>query len=449
MDRDRVPRRPHGAWPWLVMLLATVALAGFASLWLMVLTPMALARARPASAIPTELLPYNGGAVLHSSRPYLIFWTPGGERIAASSESLIERYFKDVGADSGKSSNVFGVLRQYYDHAGFADYRQTFDPARQVIVDTHRYPRRDAFDCPDLSVTYPTCITESQIQAEVLRLVRADKLPTAGKPDPEPAANTPIYLFVMPPDVTLCDFFGHQCTDKNAIAFHWWTFDSHGNAVLYSATASDPLRGVTLPSPMSGACDPGGTGAAQEPNGDPADCVINWLSDEDSDMITDPFHDGWDIAAKSWETGDACQHIDINPLALLPTLGGSASTGTLYTQVINGDHYYTQSEWSDGDGKCEMQPSAGRIAPRFTVRSRRPSTSVAFNPAASTSTNAISSATWKFGDGSRPAFRAGRAARNRVEHRYRKAGRYTVTLTLVDNRGNLKTITRRVAIHGH
>jgi hypothetical protein len=70
-------------------------------------------------------LPYLGGPVLRSSRPYLIFWTTPGESISSSLESLIERFFTDVVADGGKSSNAFGVLRQYYDRTGFADYRQT------------------------------------------------------------------------------------------------------------------------------------------------------------------------------------------------------------------------------------------------------------------------------------------------------------------------------------
>ena len=37
-------------------------------------------------------LSYQGGPVLHSSRPYLIFWTPSGESIPASSEALMERF---------------------------------------------------------------------------------------------------------------------------------------------------------------------------------------------------------------------------------------------------------------------------------------------------------------------------------------------------------------------
>ena len=411
-------------------------------LWWVALVPRALANER-------SRLPYNGGPVLHSSRPYLIFWTPSGESIAASSESLIERYFTDVAADSGKSSNVFGVLRQYYDRSGFADYRQTFDRARQVIVDTQPYPPEDASSCPGVSATYPRCISYAQIQSEVDRLIRADKLPTSGKPNPELAANAPIYLVVVPADVALCTLLAAQCTDRDLTGYHGWSFDSHGDAVLYGAIAIGPSRGVSLPPPISGACDPGGTGVAQEPNGDPGDCAINWLSREDGETITDPLNSGWEIAAKSFETADACQHVDINPLSLLPTLGGSVSAGTLYTQVINGDRYYTQSEWSNGDGKCEMRPTAGRIAPHFVVRGQRSGTSLNFNPAASTTPNAISSATWNFGDGSKSAFLSGHAARDRVTHRYRKAGRYTVTLTIVDNRGNLQTTTRRLAVHAH
>jgi hypothetical protein len=100
--------------------------------------------ATPASAGLARIsaagsLSWHGGPVVHSSAPYLVFWTPPGESIPASSQSLLERYLTDVAVDSGKSSNVFGVDRQYYDQTVFADYRQTFNPSRQVIVDGQPY----------------------------------------------------------------------------------------------------------------------------------------------------------------------------------------------------------------------------------------------------------------------------------------------------------------------
>ena len=89
-----------------------------------------------------------------------------GESIPAGSQALMERYFTNVAADSGKASNVFGVLRRYNDRTGFADYRQTFDPRRQVIIARQPYPQRDPTACPYVS-TYPTCISDPQIQSEL------------------------------------------------------------------------------------------------------------------------------------------------------------------------------------------------------------------------------------------------------------------------------------------
>jgi hypothetical protein len=187
----------------------------------------------PGAAVAGEgNLSYLGGPVLHSSAPYLVFWTPSGERIPARSRSLMRRYFTDVAADSGKASNVFGVLRQYYDRTGFADYQQKFDPARQVIVDRQPYPAQDPAVCPHVSSAYPTCIGDPQIQSELRRLIAADGLPTAGSvaaafPGGAPngvgpltgaiggglSARAPIYFVILPADVNVCYLSGTQCTN--------------------------------------------------------------------------------------------------------------------------------------------------------------------------------------------------------------------------------------------
>src|SRR5581483_12013984 len=97
---------------------------------------------------PSGTLAYHGGYVLHSSAPYVIFWAPAGQSIPSSTQSLIERYFSDAAADSGTAGNEFAVDRQYTDGSGFADYRQTFSAASQVIADTSAYPARDTSNCP-------------------------------------------------------------------------------------------------------------------------------------------------------------------------------------------------------------------------------------------------------------------------------------------------------------
>jgi PKD domain len=416
------------------------------------------ATAAPSASAATGKLSY-GGPVLHSSRPYLVFWTPSGESIPASSRSLAERYFTDVVAESGKATNVFGVLRQYYDRAGFADYRQTFNPARQVIVDTQPYPPQDPAACPDRSTTYPTCISDGQIHSELGRLITADRLPSAGPASAsELSANAPVYFVILPANVDVCQAFGALCTDNKICGYHQAFVDSRGDQVLYAPLPLAPLRAGSLlvPDPK-GVCQWDNTRLVQTPNGDVAgDLLIDGLSHEYNEAIIDPIWGaGWLNSGTHQENGDQCQFFgpfnpakDLNPSAFLPTLGGSAAAGTLYTQLINGHRYYTQSEWSNGDNNCEMRPSRGRIAPRFAVpHGPRAGALLSFNPAASTSRNALSSATWNFGDGSQTSFFSGKAALTPARHRYRRAGRYTITLTLVDNRGNLKTTTRRVTIH--
>lgn len=83
-----------------------------------VAVPDVLLAPRSLGASTSGNLVYHGGPVVHASAPYLIFWTPSGESIPARSQSLMRRYLTDVAADSGKASNVFGVLRQYYDRTG-------------------------------------------------------------------------------------------------------------------------------------------------------------------------------------------------------------------------------------------------------------------------------------------------------------------------------------------
>jgi hypothetical protein len=396
----------------------------------------------------------------------------------------MERYFTDVAADSGKASNVFGVLRQYYDRTGFADYRQTFDPRRQVIIDRQPYPQRDPQGCPYDSTpvwhpAYATCVSQLQIQSELQRLITADRLPTAG---PRSAAlpgqgspffpwiqgnpigghlsaNAPIYFVVVPANVELCQILGTICSATQMTAYHSFFTDAQGSVVLYAPISMDPLAAWPVPPPVKGGCDFSGTGVNQEPNGDyQGDCVMPRLSHEDSETITDPLPVGaWYAPGGSIiiESGDVCDNtgpfdppLGNDPFAFLPTLGGSAAAGTLYDQLINGHRYYTQSEWSNGDGNCEMRPSGGTIVPRFNAP-RRPvgvGRSLRFDPAASRSRNPLSSATWQFGDGSPTAFFSASATLTSVEHSYRKPGRYTVTLTLVDDHGSLKTTKSLVTV---
>src|SRR5947209_15456694 len=168
-------------------------------------------------------LDYNGGAVLHSSAPYLIFWDPSGTGIPAASRSLLTQYFSDVAADSGNGSNVYAVNRQFPDGSGIADYKQTFGSG-QAISDTQAFPSRDLAGCPDVSSTYPTCVTDAQIETELSRLISADSLPK-GTGD-----NAPIYFVVTPDNANVC-FDSADCADSTFCAYHG-SFGGGGSTVL-------------------------------------------------------------------------------------------------------------------------------------------------------------------------------------------------------------------------
>lgn len=402
-------------------------------------------------------LHYEGGVVLHSSAPYLVFWTPPGESIPASSERSIQQFLTDAAADSGKASNMFGVLRQYHDAVGFADYRQTFNPAHQVIVDTHAYPPEDHALCPDVSVAYPTCLSDQQIQSELERLKSANGLPSwlSG----QPSTVAPVYFVILPADVATCEVSGTLCTGTQNCAYH--QFDLF-QSILWSALALEPYRDLSNSVVPKGVCQGDGTSVVQAPGGDGyADVLIGLLSHEYSETITDPIYStGWfapgvgGLDTAGQEIGDECEATGpfspatgTNPDAFLPTLGGAAAAGTLFTQQINGHAYYTQSEWSNGVGNCAMRPSPGVIVPRFTVPPRvSAGIPLGLSPAGSSSTHGYSSATWSFGDGTTPGFFSGGQALTATRHIYRTAGIYTVTLTLVDAVGNLQAVTKRVTV---
>jgi PKD domain len=395
-------------------------------------------------------LDYHGGPVIHSSAPYLIFWTPAGESVPSGSESLMQRYFSDVAADSGKATNAYAVDRQYTDNSGFADYRQTFSASSQTIVDTHAYPPPDSTNCPDVDPSfYPRCITDSQIQTELARLIGARGLPTGI------SGSAPLYFVVTPSDVDVC-LDSEECADNAFCAYHS-AFTDNGNDVLYAATPYFLSANSADHAQYAKGCQQDSApGVIQEPNSDLADVALSYLSHEQSESLTDPLGTGWWDGTSGNEGADNCIQYGpfdpsggSNPDAYQPALGGDSSAGTLYDQLIGDQPYYLQAEWSDGNVDCEMRPSSGTLVPIFGVPppgSTPVGAPVTFDPGTTTSSAPASSATWDFGDGTAPRFESGDLALAPVSHAFASAGRHTITLTLVDDLGNLATGSEQVVV---
>ena len=335
--------------------------------------PGSFARHRSSTAAPDNgTLDYGGGPVLHGSSPYVIFWGPSNE-FPTADEALFTRYFADLTADSGKATNVFAVDRQYTDTTGFADYSQTWAPSH-LIQDTQAYPTTG--NCTEnAGFTESTCLYDNQIQAEVTRVVNADGLPTGV------TGHAPIYFVVTPPDVNSCFSpqagQSPQCADNAFCAYHS-VYGEGGNDVLYANIPT--LLAADAPKD----CQDDGNNAVQAPNGNATiDVALKYTSHEFNETTTDPVDGtGWATtppgrrtATSATSPGRPILPTDFNPDAFLPTLGGSASAGTLFDQLINGNKYYTQSEWSNGDINsgnigCTDAADGRQLAQRGVQRAR-------------------------------------------------------------------------------
>ena len=392
------------------------------------------------------LLDFHGGQVIHSSAPYLVFWDPSS-LISASSRNLLARYLTDVAHDDGLATNVWSVNRQFTDSTGFADYAQTFSGA-QVILDPQAYPARNTSVCNRINATfYPNCLTDGQLQTELTRLIAADSLPTGT------GANAPVYLIVTPHDTNEC-LQASTCADNRFCAYHS-SFLTGGHTALYAEIPLFYNNASPAQNPKN--CQFDGNSAVQAPNGDPlADVATKYLSHELSETLTDPVNGGgwWDDSSGN-EDGDNCNFFgstvdpqnSSNPNAFGPVLGGSAAAGTLYDQIINANHYYTQTEWSNGELNCEAKPVSRTLSASFTLPAglAQVNTSLSFNPSASTiaAGDSYTSTTFNWGDGSHTFTTSAPVTK---PHTYAAGGIYTVTLTLVDMSGNLSSVSHQLRV---
>ena len=285
----------------------------------------------------------HGGPVLKGETPYLIFWTPGSHGISGANEGLMAQYLTDVAHDSNgvSDTNVYSVLGQYG-----SPYNQTFSSS-QVIVDTTPYP--PAKNGCKLATGITACVSDAALQAEITNVISQHHLPLSAAG----AATTPIFFMITPADTNVCLSSG-ACASNNFCAYHDY-FNSGGNSILY---ASVPF--AVFASSTKGCQTDGKTGynTPTGPSGLQAYNVADDLSHELSETITDPLISAW-YTNGGLEVGDLCEawgatvntSKGYSPLSYGPAYSNSA--GGIYDQIINGDEYYNQTEFSNSTGQCE------------------------------------------------------------------------------------------------
>ena len=244
-------------------------------------------------AAASNNLVYNGGAVMGgTANVYAIFWEPTGN-VSANYNSLITRYFNDVGG-----SSLYHIADQYTDSSG--NYPSNSRLAA-TWTDTGAYPESPLLD--------------SDIQNEVTNAQNANGWSSGG--------DNIFFVFTESGQDLCFDSSQSQCASNAFCAYH----DSF-NGTIYAAQ----------PYAASFSCNPGGN----LPNNDDADLTINVTSHEQMEAATDPFpSSGW-VDSGGQEIGDKCAW----------TFGPRGGDGSDVN--FNGDPYLLQQEWSNAIGGCAI-----------------------------------------------------------------------------------------------
>jgi hypothetical protein len=258
-------------------------------------------------------LVYHGGKVLLTNKTVAIYWSPSGALGSGSGyATLVNQYFSDVAAASGRTDNVYAVETQYYDGTNaHIRYQSSFTGA---VYDANPYP---ASGCSDTVAQTGTCVSDAQIRTEIQRLYATGKIAAD--------ANTTYFVFT--------DKGIGSCYSSSSCAFSSYCA-YHSNVALGSTTvqyANQPYA-ETVPA----ACDPG-----YSPNRNDADATINVTSHEHREAINDPLGNAW-FDRRGYEGSDKCAW----------NFGSVGSDGG--NQTINGHRYILQQEWSNATSGCRL-----------------------------------------------------------------------------------------------
>ncbi len=281
---------------------------------------------------------YHDGPVMHAQDAYLIFWQPTGTTFEpggsdASFQSLIKRYFNDIGG-----TTFYGLLSQYFDYQGNAGNSVTL---AGVWVDTSNYQHcgTNIVHCNPAAATQADPLVDEDIQGEVLRSFKAN--PTWA-PDP---SNE--YFVFTAADSQECqtDSRTADCTfSDSAQSYCAYHSDFQAPAVnvnpttfyAYIPSAANGGGRCSLPPNFSG------------PNHDNiADATLDSVSHEQFETVSDPDPGtGWyddNVSAKlEGEIGDKC-------VTSFGSLNPDDSNVTLH-----GHPYLLQEEWSNTLGRCSF-----------------------------------------------------------------------------------------------
>lgn len=241
-------------------------------------------------------LQYQGGPVMaNTAQVYAIFWEPPGSFVSPTYNSLILRYFGDVGP-----SKLYHNNKQYRDASGGRPKNAALSAS---WVDTAPYPSAN--------------LSDAAVQKEVTH---------AQKVKSWTSSTDHIFFVFTARGENIC-IDSQTCSFQIFCAYH----NFFGTNTIYAAM---PYAGTLL----HGCGIPGGA----SPNGDiDADSEINITSHEQIEAATDPLLNAW-YDAQGNEIGDKCAW----------TFGNISSNGANVKR--NGNSYIVQQEWDNKKQNCVL-----------------------------------------------------------------------------------------------
>lgn len=278
---------------------------------------------RPSGGGTGNLLYHAGGQVQTGTHhTYSIYWgTNFTYANTTTYQSLIDGYFQNVAADSGKTSNVYYSDTQYYQTINSITTPITYSEA---FGGTYSDPVLPTSSGCSSTAGGSLCVSDAQVQAEVAKARAVN-----GWPD---GLNSEYFVFLAN-GVSTCTS-SRSCAFSQFCAYHSHYADAAGNNVLY---ANQPFTGYNLT-----AC----SGAVGSPNQNAAaDATISVVSHEANETITDGLGNAWYDSSGN-ENGDKCAYKYGTALGVV--------NGGNYNQGIGTGKYELQQEWSNQSSGCVL-----------------------------------------------------------------------------------------------
>jgi hypothetical protein len=258
--------------------------------------------AAQAQAAQAPMTWHGGPVERDTSVNFTIFWQPPGTVMSANYQSLINRYFQDIGG-----SSMYGLLTQYSDAGGQIANSSSLGA---TWVDTTAYPSNP--------------LTDLDLQNSVVRAINTNHWDFKN-------VNANFVVYTALGEVS-CASPG-VCSSNVFCGYHTY-FVGHVGTTNYN------VKYMNIP---YGGNDPIGCGTPTSPNNDAAaDAAINVTSHEHMETATDPILTGWYETNLSGEIGDKCAFV----------YGGVDGQGANVT--LNGHPYIVQKEWSNTGLTCAL-----------------------------------------------------------------------------------------------